>query len=118
MRIIGLWLTLTLISLPVTATAATERNTDFYLPGCRDFAEHKSPLDSFLQGECVGIIEALAIYAQDFRFESSKSCMPDDVTLGQMTTTVVRWLDRRPQRWNEDFTAPVLEALHDAWPCK
>src|SRR5277367_5535761 len=50
------------------------------------------PIDKpFQQGECVGILEGLATLAPDAPFSVSRSCVPDDITLIQMTTVVVGW---------------------------
>jgi hypothetical protein len=111
--------------LAAVLTPATADNTDhsanYYLPGCRDFVNRQFARAPFLQGECVGIIEGLAVTASDLDptvFVISRSCAPDNATLGQMATVVVHWLDQHPERWNEDFKALALLALHDAWPCK
>jgi len=29
----------------------------------------------------------------------------------------VRWLDRRPHRWDENFVKLAMSALHEMWPC-
>jgi hypothetical protein len=117
-------LSLLLILINLTINSAKADNTDhsanYYLPGCRAFADKHFADQPFLQGECVGITEGLAVLAPDLGpgFVISRSCMPDDVTLGQMATVVVRWLDQHPERWHEDFKALTLLALHDAWPCQ
>jgi hypothetical protein len=103
------------------AAAAPDHSANYYLPSCRAFVNKQFASDPFTQGECVGILEALAMTATDLdpaAFVISRSCAPDDATLPQVTAVVVRWLDERPQRWNEDFRALALLALHDAWPCK
>ena len=99
----------------------SDHSANYYLPSCRAFVDRQFGRDPFTQGECVGILEALAMTATDLdpaAFVISRSCAPDDATLPQITAVVVRWLDERPQRWNEDFRALALFALHDAWPCK
>jgi len=117
--IFGAFATLVLIASPAVADSS-DHSANYYLPACRDFANKQYAKEPFLQGECVGIIEGLAVMASDLApvFLVSSSCMPDDVSLGQMTTVVVRWLDQHPERWHEDFRALTLLALHDAWPCK
>jgi hypothetical protein len=96
-----------------------DHSANYYLPGCRDFADKKFGNDPFLQGECVGILEGLSVMASDLDpfFVVRRSCTPDDVTLVQMAAVVVRWFDHHPERWHEDFRAATLVALHDAWPC-
>jgi|SRR5215469_1142693 hypothetical protein len=105
-----------LVAVP-TATSAGEFTGNDLLPACRDFVDkqfHKDPLN---QGQCIGIIQALAFAAIDQPFQSSRSCPPENVTVGQLTTVVVRWLEKRPQDWHKPFFTLVLYALHDAWPC-
>jgi hypothetical protein len=72
-----------------------------------------------LQGECFEILEGLSMLASDMapEFVVSRTCVPDDVTLFQITTVVVRWLDQHPERRQKDFRALALLALHGAWPC-
>jgi hypothetical protein len=99
----------------LAAAEYTDHSANFYLPACRDFASMRSGGDHFLQGQCVGIIEGLTVMASDAAyFESSRSCVPDDATLIQMATVVVRWLDRHPEDWHKDFRSLTLFALHDA----
>ncbi len=97
----------------------TDHSANYYLPGCRDFANKRYGGDQFLQGECVGILEGLSVTASDLdpMFVVSRSCTPDNATLSQMAAVVVRWFDQHPERWHEDFRALALLALHDAWPC-
>jgi len=86
------------------------------LPACRDFINQKFNKDPLNQGQCIGIIQALTFAAP---YDPSwRSCVPDNVTVTQATTVVVRWLEQRPQDWHKPFFALVLFALHDTWPCQ
>jgi hypothetical protein len=40
------------------------------------------------------------------------------VTFPQAARVIVRYIEARPQRMHESFVSLVIEALHDAWPCK
>lgn len=108
-------------ALTAIPAAASDQSANYYLPSCRAFANEQFAKDPFRQGECVGIIEGLAVVASDMAsvsvFAGIGSCPPNDITVAQLTTVVVRWLDQHPERWNEDFMPLVLLALHDAWPC-
>ncbi len=97
----------------------TDHSANYYLPGCRDFANKEFARNPFLQGECIGIIEGLSVTASDLDpiFVVNRSCTPDNATLAQMATVVVLWFDQHPERWHQDFRALALLALHDAWPC-
>ena len=108
----------------VVASSATADNTDrsanYYLRGCRDFANRQFANNPFLQGECVGLLEGLSLTASIWTPSSvfSRSCTPDDVTLFQIAAVVVTLFGQHPEHWHQDFRALVLVALHDAWPCK
>jgi hypothetical protein len=30
---------------------------------------------------------------------------------------VIKYIDERPERMNENFKKLAIEAIHDAWPC-
>ena len=46
-------------------------------------------------------------------------CVPLNVTNGQATRVVVKYIDERPQRQHEAFAPLVIEALSGAFPsCK
>jgi Rap1a immunity proteins len=114
------WALVIATALTAKPAAADDHSANYYLPSCRDFINERFAREPFLQGECVGIIEGLAVMASDLApsFVVSRSCVPDDATLAQLTTVVVRWLDQHPEIWHKDFRPLVLLALHDAWPCK
>jgi hypothetical protein len=99
------------------AAQSDDHSANHYLPSCRDFLNGNFAKNPLLQGQCVGIIQALAVFAADQPFQTSRSCPPDRATLHQLTTVVVRWIEERPRRWHENFLVLVLLALHDAWPC-
>jgi hypothetical protein len=45
-------------------------------------------------------------------------CIPQNATNSQMVRVVIQYIDQRPQRMHEHFTALAYEALRTAWPCK
>src|SRR5262245_41282489 len=95
---------ISLVAMPMASSADEVTGNDL-LPACRDFLNkqfHKDPLN---QGQCIGVIQALALVAPDQPFQTSRSCPPNDATVGQLTTVVVRWLEQRPQDWHEPFVA-------------
>ena len=105
-----------LVAVP-TATSAGELTGNDLLPACRDFVNrqfHKDPLN---QGQCIGIIQALAFAAPNQPFQIRRSCPPEGATIGQLTTAVVSWMERRPEDLGKPFFALVLFALHNKWPC-
>jgi Rap1a immunity proteins len=116
-------LSLVLMAVMIAPGAAGEpdHSANRYLPACRNYVNRQFAINPFDQGKCVGILQGLVMLSRELdpkKYEVGRTCPPGDVTLGQMTAVVVRWLDQRPQEWHEDFGALALNALHDAWPCK
>ena len=106
-----------LVAMSMAEDAAALTGNDL-LPACRDFISKQFSKDPLSQGKYIGMIDALAFAALDQPFQTSRSCPPENVTVGQLTTVVVRWLEQRPQDWHKPFFALVLFALHDTWPCQ
>ena len=104
-----------LVAMPIAADAAALTGNDL-LPACRNFINKQFNKDPLSQGQCIGMIDALAFAAPDYQL--SRACVPDNVTVTQATTVVVRWLEQHPQDWHLPFSALVLSALHDTWPCQ
>lgn len=72
------------------------------------------PTDQFTyqnSGMCVGIIDGLS-------FRNPTLCIPSNVTNTQGVKVVLKYIEDRPERRNEDFKILALEALRQAWPCK
>jgi Rap1a immunity proteins len=99
------------------ATSAAELTGDDVLPACTDFLNKEFQKDPLSQGQCIGVIEALAFAAPNQPFQISRSCPPQGATVGQLTTAVVSWIERRPENLHKPFFALVLFALRDKWPC-
>jgi Rap1a immunity proteins len=78
--------------------------------GCRNIAQRDSTGDAFEQGQCIGLLKGLY-------YLSSGACIPAAVTVGVLARIVVRYIDDRPSRLDEDFRELALEALRHAWPC-
>jgi hypothetical protein len=88
------------------------------MPGCRAHIAmiDKKPYETsssffFQQGYCMGTIQGIFSALMDI-------CAPPGVTKTQMIRVVVKYIDDRPARLNEDFNALAVEALRAAWPCK
>jgi len=45
-------------------------------------------------------------------------CFPKGVTRGQLVTIVKKWLSSNPDRWNENASGLVEEALQESFPCE
>jgi hypothetical protein len=109
---------LAVLSTNAAAADKTDHSANYFLPSCRDFVNGDFAKLPFKQGHCVGLIEGLAVFSPDLPYERHRACPPDDTTVAQLATVVVRWIDQWPQRWHEDFRVLALEAMHEAWPCK
>src|SRR5437870_3591848 len=99
--------------LPLQPARAEEMDldsADYIMPGCRQFIVSNTPF-YFLEGNCNGIIETL-------QFMSPDVCAPPGSTLVEAVRIVVRYIDERPDRQQENFRILSLEALSEAWPCK
>jgi hypothetical protein len=117
--LIGTTLALALVSAaradepnPVTAQA--------YLPACREAANETfrgNGVAIFDVGKCAGVVDAL-LFMRDKLDPSVRSCVPAGATPGQAIAIAVRYIDQRPERWNEPFVRLAAEALHAAWPCR
>jgi len=86
------------------------RSANYMVPGCRAFIA-KGFTELQKQGFCGGTIDALV-------WSNLGVCAPEGVSLVEGVKVVVKYIDDRPQRQNENFKALALEALQTAWPCK
>jgi hypothetical protein len=111
-----------LLAISLIASGASSKASSDELPfrsdtaasivsGCRNFTDPNSPGDAFQQGQCVGLLKGLY-------YLSSGACIPPAVTVSVIARTVVRYIDDRPSRLEEDFRELTLEALRRAWPCR
>jgi Rap1a immunity proteins len=92
-------------------SGARTSSAKFFLPGCKDFIAGKS---NFYAGRCVGTIETLdALNSGPKRF-----CPPESNNNLQRVRVILAYIEARPDRMNDDFTALANEAMADAWPCK
>jgi hypothetical protein len=65
---------------------------------------------------CTGVLATLIQKSSDI----TEHCflVPSQVTFPQAARVVVRCIEAGPQRMHESFVGLIIEALHDAWPCK
>ncbi len=91
------------------------------MPGCRDVVLqinqiHLSGIskqDLYEMGFCMGTISGLSYVGKSYDI-----CMPTGMTSQQATDVVVQYIDKRPERMNENFMLLAVEALQTAWPCQ
>jgi hypothetical protein len=82
------------------------------MAGCHAFLLAPTPPELlFDAGMCVGIVNGI-------NFTDLGVCPPAGATSEQAVRVVVKYIDDRPAKLNENFKTLALEALRVAWPCK
>jgi len=84
-------------------------SANFQMPGCRSIIDNSLPHDAYLEGACVGAVRATVLLPW--------ICPPAQTTALQIIHVVVRYIDSRPARLNENFNHLVAEALKEEWAC-
>lgn len=51
------------------------------------------------------------------RSNKLQSCIPEDVTIGQLRQATVAYLDANPKKRGETGSALIFAATREAWPC-
>jgi hypothetical protein len=67
------------------------------------------------------MIEAIAFYLQAARQGGLpfRAGFPENsITTTQLVTTVLQWIEKKPNLLNEDFMVVTGLALAATWPCK
>jgi hypothetical protein len=99
--------------LPVTGHAQLKPfGASEVMRGCHAYIAQTVD-ESFDQGTCSGEVTVLMQFGPRFGI-----CPPVGATIGQGVRVVVAYVDKRPARLGDDFTALAIEALKEAWPCK
>jgi hypothetical protein len=119
-------------ALMVTVANAAENthSAAYILPYCKLAADQvDSPTRSYLAGRCAGLVEGVINMSGllnamrtvgDIPNLDPQLCaaVPEQVTIEQAINVVVRYGEAHPKEAPLPFTVLVLDALHDAWPCK
>ena len=84
------------------------------LPACKSASNARPPSQAWY---CTGQLRALAYVSQALS-DDLRSCVPNNLTDGQLTLVVIHYMEARPQHLHEDFLALALQAFRDAWPCR
>jgi hypothetical protein len=74
-------------------------------------------LDQFSIGACAGYIVAAAEIADSGRLKGYRSCIPKDVTKGQLQDVVNKHLTKHPEQLEYIGYQVVVVALVEAFPC-
>jgi Rap1a immunity proteins len=98
-----------------------QTSANYWMPACRDAASlnlygdnsgEPETIHVFKMGFCAGLINGIT-----YMKKSIGVCQPDGVSTQQATQVVVQYIDKRPERINENFKLLAVEALQAAWPC-
>src|SRR5262249_39222047 len=74
--------------------------------------------DALIAGFCVGAIAGVRFLAAvSTKNTQYPICVPDNAPRRQVLSVVVRYLDKHPERLNDDLLWIIMDALRDAWPC-
>lgn len=75
--------------------------------------------DNFTRGICLGYVEGMAdsIGVMESVSKAAVFCIPP-VSARQARDVVVKYLQENPAHRHEAGATLVMEALHDAWPCR
>jgi len=109
--------------MPVHAAEVDTSSAGYMLPHCKASLDNPSS-GTFIDGYCAGIVVGMVAIAQPV-FAPGQSpgtgrCLdvPEKTSSRQLVETVVRYIEARPERWNEQFQVLAVQALFDRWPCK
>jgi hypothetical protein len=80
-------------------------------------AQCSQVLDQFSTGACAGYVVAAAEIADSGRLKGYRSCIPKDVTKGQLQEVVTKHLARHPEQLEFIGYQVVVVALVAAFPC-
>jgi hypothetical protein len=108
--------------IPTGATADDGDSVKHWLPICKALISTApaNMKDAYHAGECLGMIEATAIFVQmaapgglPFR-----ACLPENgIASHQLATVVLQWMERQTDLSNSDFVAATMMAMAVSWPC-
>ena len=122
-----------LVALMISTAQAAEdtHSASYVLPYCRLTLNQvvDSPSQSYLLGRCAGLVEGVLNMAGLLRAMQTVgdiphldpllcAAVPEQVDIQAVLKVVVRYGESHPREAPLPFTVLVLDALHDAWPCK
>jgi hypothetical protein len=101
------------MTAPTEARAEVDAGSASHImPACH-LAISGEAQDLYAQGVCIG--EAVGVL--DMAEAAGSICSPGTISNGQAIAEIVQYIDARPDRRSERFTALALEALRTVWPC-
>ena len=122
---------LTALTITMANAAENTHSANFMLPFCKLTPNQvlDSPSNSYLVGRCAGLVEGVINMSGLLKAMQTVgdiphldpllcAAVPDQVTIEQALKVVVSYAETHPREGPLPFTVLVLDALHDAWPCK
>jgi len=122
---------LTALMITTASAAESTHSANYMLPYCKLTADQvvDNPSNSYLVGRCAGLVEGVINMSGllkamqtvgDIQHLDPLLCaaVPEQVTIEEAIKVVVRYGETHPREGPLPFTVLVLDALHDAWPCK
>ena len=110
-----------MLNCGLAVAESDKTSASYWMPACRDAASSNFYGDNsgepetvhvFKMGFCAGVINGITYMKKSIGF-----CLPDGVSAQEATRVVVQYIDKRPERMNENFKLLAVEALQAAWPC-
>jgi hypothetical protein len=88
------------------------------LPQCKAFADEHANLGQRAAGYfCAGELRALA-YVSHVLTPELRSCVPGNLSDGQLVAVAIQYIERHPTEVNDDFMTLALRAYRQTWPCE
>ncbi len=118
---------LTALTITPVHAADNTHSASYLLPYCKSTSDQAA--HSYLAGRCAGLVEAVINMSGLMKAMQSVgdiqhldpllcAAVPEDVTIEQVVKVVVAYGETHPKEGPLPFTVLVLDALHDAWPCR
>ena len=108
---IGAVLALVLVSASVRAQAAAS------WAGGITLKEECNSESMYKPGRCSGFIAAIAGIVANEPIYGWRACVPDGVTIGQLTAIVTKYLNDHPEYLHLTATSHAAKAIAIAFPC-
>ena len=106
-----------LLLFSAAASADEKDRPRVWTSGTELVAECGQVLDQFSTGACMGYVVAAAEIADSGHLKGYRSCIPKDVTKGQLQDVVKKHLARHPEQLEYIGYQVVVVALVEAFPC-
>jgi hypothetical protein len=99
-------------ALGQTSNTASRSNGNDLLLTCTENSKRMDGMShgDFASGYCLGFVEGVSLSSSDI-------CAPEDVTAGQGTRVVLKYLQDHPEQLHEGSAILVRKALSIAFPC-